>query len=72
VREAGVPASEIAYVGDRLDNDVFPAIEAEMFGIFIPRGPWGRQHDHWPDRSRASAVVSSLSELSGVLETLGR
>ena len=38
VEAAGVPAGQIAYVGDRLDNDVLPALEAGMTAIFIRRG----------------------------------
>ena len=38
---AGVPADKIAYVGDRVDNDVAPAIAAGMVGVHIRRGPWG-------------------------------
>ncbi len=39
VDSAAVPAAEIAYVGDRLDNDVLPAVELRMVGVFIRRGP---------------------------------
>jgi HAD superfamily hydrolase (TIGR01509 family) len=38
---AGVAADKIAYVGDRVDNDVAPAIAAGMVGVHIRRGPWG-------------------------------
>lgn len=37
---AGFPPSEIAYVGDRLDNDVLPAAAAGMAAVFLVRGPW--------------------------------
>ena len=37
---AGLHASEIAYVGDRLDNDVLPAAAAGMVAVFLVRGPW--------------------------------
>ena len=39
--EAGVATEEIAYVGDRVDNDVRPARAAGMVAIHIRRGPWG-------------------------------
>ena len=39
---AGVPAREIAYVGDRLDNDVLPARAAGMATVFLLRGPVGQ------------------------------
>ncbi len=42
---AGAPPQAIAYVGDRLDNDVAPARAAGMRALFLPRGPWGEAHD---------------------------
>jgi hypothetical protein len=72
--ESGVPRSEIAYVGDRLDNDVLPAREAGMVAVFIRRGPWGHLHAHWPEAGLADARIDSLSELPGGLagvESLG-
>ena len=36
----GVPAERCAYVGDRVDNDVQPALAAGMAAVFILRGPW--------------------------------
>jgi len=41
VAESGFAAEEIAYVGDRVDNDIRPAIEAGMLAVHIRRGPWG-------------------------------
>jgi FMN phosphatase YigB (HAD superfamily) len=32
---------EIAYVGDRLDNDIAPAAQAGLFTVWMRRGPWG-------------------------------
>ena len=54
------PAS-VAYVGDRLDNDVFPAAAAGMRPVWIRRGPWAAiTSDTPPD---GTLVVGSLSEL---------
>lgn len=64
---AGLPASRIAYVGDRLDNDVLPAGAAGMFTVFIARGPWGHLHRHRPEVERADARITSLRELLDVL-----
>lgn len=61
--EAGVPADQIAYVGDRLDNDVLPARAAGMRAIFIRRGPWGHIHATWPERAQAHATIETLNEL---------
>lgn len=33
--------ADVAYVGDRIDNDVRPATEAGMRAVWIRRGPWG-------------------------------
>jgi FMN phosphatase YigB (HAD superfamily) len=40
VAETGRAAHEVAYVGDRLDNDVVPAREAGLVAVHIRRGPW--------------------------------
>ncbi|MCA5892003.1 HAD family hydrolase [Isoptericola sp. NEAU-Y5] len=63
---SGVPAAEIAYVGDRLDNDVLPAADAGMRPILIRRGPWGHLHAERPEAARAT-VVDSLLELPALL-----
>jgi HAD superfamily hydrolase (TIGR01549 family) len=41
VKEAGVPAQSLLYVGDRLDNDIRPAQEAGIATALVRRGPWG-------------------------------
>jgi HAD superfamily hydrolase (TIGR01549 family) len=41
VELAGFPAAEVAYVGDRVDNDVLPAARAGFVAIHVRRGPWG-------------------------------
>lgn len=38
---AGKPPGEILYVGDRIDNDVRPALAFGMQAAFLRRGPWG-------------------------------
>ncbi len=43
--EAGRSPADIAYVGDRVDNDVLPAQRAGMVAVHIRRGPWGVLHD---------------------------
>jgi FMN phosphatase YigB (HAD superfamily) len=69
IEAAGVPAAQIAYVGDRLDNDVLPARNAGIYGIFIERGPWGEVH------ARKAAeldvpMITSLEKLPFVLRGL--
>jgi HAD superfamily hydrolase (TIGR01509 family) len=60
---AGTLPEKIAYVGDRVDNDVAPALAAGMVAVHIRRGPWG--HLHQP--SAAAIRIRSLDELPGAL-----
>lgn len=53
--------SDVAYVGDRVDNDVLPAIAAGMRAVWLRRGPWGVIQSLPPGTS--ALVVSSLDEL---------
>ena len=41
VAVSGHEAGEIAYVGDRLDNDIAPAARAGLVTVWVRRGPWG-------------------------------
>jgi HAD superfamily hydrolase (TIGR01549 family) len=59
VEEADRPAAEIAYVGDRVDNDVEPALAAGMVAVHLRRGPWGYLHE--PPLEAIS--IGSLAEL---------
>jgi HAD superfamily hydrolase (TIGR01509 family) len=60
---AGVGPEKIAYVGDRVDNDIGPALAAGMLAVHIRRGPWG-----YLQKPPAEAVcISSLDELPAVL-----
>jgi HAD superfamily hydrolase (TIGR01549 family) len=65
VVEAGAAAAEIAYVGDRVDNDVVPALRAGMVAVHIRRGPWGYLHDPPPEALRASSLAD-VPEVIGV------
>jgi FMN phosphatase YigB (HAD superfamily) len=58
-----VPAERIAYVGDRVDNDVGPAVAYGMVGVHIRRGPWGYLQTP-PDEA---VRITSLDELPEVL-----
>lgn len=57
------PASSVAYVGDRVDNDVLPAVVAGMRAVWIRRGPWG-YIERLPDGIHPALIVSSLAELA--------
>jgi HAD superfamily hydrolase (TIGR01509 family) len=63
VELSGAAPAKIAYVGDRVDNDVTPALEAGMVAVHIRRGPWGHLHEPPPGALR----IRSLDELPGVL-----
>jgi HAD superfamily hydrolase (TIGR01509 family) len=39
---ADVAPEDVAYVGDRADNDAGPALEAGLVAFHLRRGPWGR------------------------------
>ena len=61
-----VPA-DVAYVGDRVDNDVLPAMAAGLRSVWLRRGPWGIIQ-RLPDGERPALVVDSLDELVGRIE----
>jgi HAD superfamily hydrolase (TIGR01509 family) len=63
VAESGHAPGEIAYVGDRVDNDVEPALAAGMVAVHIRRGPWGHLHEP-PAGARR---IRSLDELEAAL-----
>lgn len=68
VSAAGREPSRIAYVGDRVDNDVLPAAKAGMTAVLIRRGPWGYIHATWPEAALAHARIDGLGELVGAIE----
>jgi len=57
-----------AYVGDRIDNDIEPALAAGMTAAFILRGPWAYlQRERLP----ATAIaIAGLDELPTRLQSL--
>ena len=67
IAAAGIDPHHIAYVGDRVDNDVLPARAAGMHPILIRRGPWGRAQWGWAEAAQAHLRVESLAELPKLL-----
>lgn len=63
---AGVAASELAYVGDRADNDARPALAAGLVAFHLRRGPWGMLQPT-PD---GAIAIESLAELPGALASV--
>jgi HAD superfamily hydrolase (TIGR01549 family) len=53
--------NDVAYVGDRLDNDVRPSATAGMRPVYIRRGPWGVIGGG--DIPDGTLVIDSLTEL---------
>ena len=57
--EADAAPEEVAYVGDRVDNDIEPALRAGLVAVHIRRGPWG-----WLQEPPANAIrVKGLAEV---------
>ena len=63
----GRTPAEVAYVGDRADNDVLPALTAGLVAVHIRRGPWGMLQATPP----GAVSVASLAELPGVVLSPG-
>ena len=61
--ELALPPSEIAYVGDRVDNDIRPAAAAGMVAVFVRRGPWAWIQAGRSDPPEAALTVESLADL---------
>lgn len=64
VELAGCSPGEVAYVGDRVDNDVLPAAAAGLVAIHVRRGPWGRLQRTPPE------AVLGLDDLASLPEAL--
>jgi FMN phosphatase YigB (HAD superfamily) len=69
---AGCEPSQIAYVGDRVDNDALPSLAAGMRPILVRRGPWGRAQWNWPEATKAHLKIETLAELPARLGELAR
>ena len=66
-----LPPSSIAYVGDRLDNDVRPAAAAGMRAIFLRRGPWAWLQAGRDEVPQADAAIDDLATIVEVVRGLG-
>jgi FMN phosphatase YigB (HAD superfamily) len=58
---------EVAYVRDRVDNDVLPAAAAGLIAVHLRRGPWGRLQQ---TPSEADVVLDDLASLPQALASL--
>jgi HAD superfamily hydrolase (TIGR01549 family) len=68
----GPDPARVAYVGDRVDNDVLPSLAAGMRPVWIRRGPWGIIQDLPDDARAATMVVNSLTEFVSRIDDLWR
>jgi HAD superfamily hydrolase (TIGR01549 family) len=62
------PPERVAYVGDRVDNDVLPAMAAGMRAVWLRRGPWG-SIQQLPEGASPALVVDSLD---GLVDSIGQ
>ena len=60
-------AADVAYVGDRVDNDVLPAAAAGLAAVHVRRGPWGRLQ---PTPPEARLGLDDLASLPDALASL--
>ncbi len=66
ISEAGCDPEELVYVGDRVDNDVLPALAAGIVAVHLRRGPWGRLQT----TPAAVLTIDGLDELPDALASL--
>ncbi|WP_171169545.1 HAD family hydrolase [Streptomyces sp. I05A-00742] len=61
-------AAETLYVGDRLDNDIRPAVAAGMRTALVRRGPWGVIQQHDPLAAELPTFrIDELTELPSLI-----
>ena len=65
--ETGLTPAEIAYVGDRVDDDAVPAADARIVAVHLRRGRWGNLNARWPEVERAAIRLDSLAGLPEAL-----
>ncbi|MDL4814531.1 HAD family hydrolase [Actinomadura opuntiae] len=66
---ADVLPDRVLYVGDRIDNDVRPAIAFGMKAAFLRRGPWGHIQE---DAEALAACLFVLDDLDGLPDLVAR
>jgi HAD superfamily hydrolase (TIGR01549 family) len=62
VQLVGCEPPNVAYVGDRVDNDVLPAAAAGMIAVHVRRGPWGRLRPTPPEAAFGLDDLASLPD----------
>jgi FMN phosphatase YigB (HAD superfamily) len=69
--ELDLRADQVAYVGDRVDNDIVPAAAAGLFTVHLRRGPWGVIQAAWPEAATADASAANLDEAVDAILAVG-
>ncbi len=69
--ELAVSPHCVAYVGDRIDNDVVPAHDCGMTAVHLRRGPWGYLQADSDLAEAADIRLETLSDLLGELRRSG-
>jgi HAD superfamily hydrolase (TIGR01549 family) len=67
----GLDPHEIAYVGDRYENDVLPARGAGLVTVLLRRGPWGYIEADAGEAAMADIRIDFLEDLQPALQALG-
>ena len=67
----GLPTESVAYVGDRVDNDVRPAAAVGMRAIFLRRGAWAWIQAGGAPVPQAAASIDDLTTIVEVVRGLG-
>ena len=67
--QTGHAPENIIYVGDRLDNDIYPALQYGMQAVWLLRGPWS--FAQWQEKGVPDGIcaIRSLAELPALLST---
>jgi HAD superfamily hydrolase (TIGR01549 family) len=68
--ELELAPDQIVKVGDRIDNDVLPAMEFGMHAIHLRRGPWGMIQAGWPESGQVRWKIDRLGQLQDTLDEI--
>jgi FMN phosphatase YigB (HAD superfamily) len=68
--ELALAPDQIVLVGDRIDNDVLPAIAFGLNAVHIRRGPWGTIQAGWPEYGQVPWKIDRLGQLCDTLDRI--
>jgi HAD superfamily hydrolase (TIGR01662 family) len=69
IKRTSFEAPEVAYVGDRVENDILPARDAGLATVLLRRGPWAFVNEELPEAALADVRLTSLQALPEALVT---